>query len=43
MNHNKIVKCGIGIFIIEIIVAGIWFYKIKPESNVAFGILEIVL
>jgi len=43
MVYNKKVKYRIAIFIIEIIVIGIWFYVIKPESNVAFDILEIVL
>jgi len=43
MEHNKIVKYGIGISIIEIIIIGIWFYLTKPESSTAFGVLEIVL
>jgi len=43
MEHNKIVKYGIGISIIEVIIIGIWFYLTKPESSTAFGILEIVL
>ena len=41
MEHNKIVKYGIGIFIIEAIIIGIWFYLTNPEANTAFGILEI--
>jgi ABC-type polysaccharide/polyol phosphate export permease len=43
MEHNKIMKYVIGIFIIEIMIIGIWFYATKPESSTAFGILEIVL
>ena len=43
MEHNKIVKYGIAISIIEAIIIGIWFYLTKPESNTAFGILEIAL
>jgi len=43
MEHNKIVKYGIGVFIIEVIIIGIWFYLTKPESSTAFGLLEFVL
>ena len=43
MDHNKIVKYGILFFIIETIIIGIWFYTMKPESSVAFGILKITL
>tara|TARA_R110000868_G_scaffold359462_3_gene621370 strand:- start:2174 stop:2515 length:342 start_codon:yes stop_codon:yes gene_type:complete len=43
MKHKKIVQYGIGIFIIEAILIGIWFYLMKPESDVAFNILQIVL
>tara|TARA_R110002020_G_scaffold184944_8_gene382255 strand:+ start:2590 stop:2874 length:285 start_codon:yes stop_codon:yes gene_type:complete len=42
-EHNKTVKNGIGIFIIELVLMGIWFYWMKPESNSAMGILQIVL
>ena len=43
MRKNKILKYGIGIFILEIIVMGIWFYMVRPEANTAFGILQITL
>jgi len=43
MKHKKIVQYGIGIFIIETILMGIWFYSMKPESDIAFNILQIVL
>ena len=42
MEHNKIVKYGISLVIIETIIIGIWFYTMKPELSDAFGILEIV-
>lgn len=43
MNHRQIVQYGIGILLIESILMGIWFYVMKPESDVAFNILSIVL
>jgi len=43
MKQNKILIYGIGIFILEIIVMGIWFYAVGPEKSVAFGILQITL
>ncbi len=43
MKQNKILIYGIGIFILEIIVTGIWFYAVRPERSVAFGILQITL
>ena len=43
MEHNKTVKYGIGVFIIESILMGIWFYTMKPHSSTAFGLLQIVL
>ena len=43
MEHNKIMKYVIGISIIELIIIGIWFYITRPESSIAFGVLEIVL
>ncbi len=42
MEHNKIMKYGVGIFIIEVIIIGIWFYITRPESSTALEILEIV-
>ena len=43
MDHNKTVKYGIVFFLIETIIVGIGFYVMKPESSVAFGVLEIAL
>lgn len=43
MEHNKIVKYGIIISIIEIIFIGIWFYIAKPELRTALAILKITL
>jgi hypothetical protein len=43
MKQNDILKYGIGIFIIETILIGIWFYIMRPESRDAFGILQITL
>ncbi len=43
MEENKILKYGIGIFILEIIVMGIWFYVVRPETTTAFVILQITL
>jgi len=43
MEHGKVVKYGIVIFIFEVIITTIWFFVVKPESSVAFEILEIVL
>ncbi len=33
MKHQKIVMYGIGIFILETILMGIWFYANKPSIN----------
>lgn len=43
MKHQKRVLYGIGFFSIESILMGIWFYVKKPESDVAFNILPMVL
>ena len=43
MKHKKIVQYGIGILIIETILMGLWFYLIKPESDVGLNILQFVL
>ena len=43
MKQSKILKYGIGISILEIILIGIWFYVVRPESSDAFGILQITL
>ena len=43
MKHKKIVQYGIGILIIETILFGIWFYSMKPESDVGLNILQFVL
>lgn len=43
VEHNKIVKNGIGIFIIELVLMAIWFYWMKPDSNSVMGIFQIVL
>lgn len=41
MKHRKIVVYGI--FILESILMGIWFYINKPESDDALSVLSIVL
>ncbi len=43
MKKNNIFKYGIGIFILEIIIIGIWFYLIRSETSSAIGILQITL
>jgi hypothetical protein len=43
VKYNKILKYGIEIFIIEIIIMGVWFYTMRPESITALGILQITL
>lgn len=43
MEHKKTVKYGIGIFITEVVLIGIWFYVMKPEASMSLGILENVL
>lgn len=43
MKENKILKYGIGIFILEIMVTGIWFYVVRPEPNTALEILRITI
>jgi hypothetical protein len=43
MKHRKIVQIGIGVFIIESILMGIWFYSMTPHSSIAIGLLQFVL
>jgi|GEM_PF-6481270 len=43
IEHQKIVRYGIGILTIESILMVIWFLIKKPESNVALNILSIAL
>ena len=42
MEHKKIVQYGIGILIIETILMGIWFYSMKPESQIGLNLLQFV-
>tara|TARA_R110000744_G_scaffold38995_2_gene88885 strand:- start:275 stop:559 length:285 start_codon:yes stop_codon:yes gene_type:complete len=42
MKHRQIVLYGIGLFIVETIFMGIWFYVKKPESDVALPIFSMV-
>ena len=43
MEHNKTVKYGIGVFIIELVIMGFWFYYMKPHSSTTSGLIQIVL
>ena len=43
MKQNNILKYGIGIFILEIILIGIWFYTMRPDSTDVIGVLQITL
>lgn len=43
MKHGKIVQYGTGILIIETILMVIWFYLMKPESDVGLNILQVTL
>lgn len=42
VNHRKIVRYGIGIFLLETFFIGLWFYLAKPESDVALDIFPTV-
>ena len=41
MKENNILNYGIGIFILEGIIMGIWFYLVRPETTAALEILKI--
>ena len=43
MKHKKIVQYGIGISIFETIIMGIWFFVMKPESDVGLKIFQFTL
>ncbi|CAH8285643.1 hypothetical protein EV196_10660 [Mariniflexile fucanivorans] len=43
MKHRKIVQYGIGILIIETILMGVWFYIMKPASDIGLNILQVTL
>ncbi|MDT0676217.1 hypothetical protein [Autumnicola musiva] len=43
MEHHKIVKFGIGIFIMELFLMGLWYYLAKPELSSALETLQIIL
>ncbi len=42
MNSKRILKYGIGILILEIILLGLWIYRMEPDPSISIGIVLIL-